>query len=84
VARGRVGSCAWCNAKNRAHEPSCPVGREKARLEELHQSMQRHPSTVKRSHITLVEAKQHTPDCDCSWWCRYFSEHSDDDSGVIV
>jgi hypothetical protein len=81
-------SCAWCNAKNRAHEPSCPVGRELARLAELNQAMERHPSMSKRSHFTVVptavEARQHAPDCDCSWWCRYFSEHADDQPGAIV
>jgi hypothetical protein len=50
--------------------------------------MERHPSMSKRSHFTVVptavEARQHAPDCDCSWWCRYFSEHADDQPGAIV
>jgi hypothetical protein len=75
--------CGWCNAENRQHTPSCPVGREKARLEELNQSMQRHPSVTKRSLLTLVEAERHAPDCDCSWSCRYFAAHADDVSGVF-
>lgn len=79
----RVGSCAWCRATNRAHEPSCPVGREVARIQERQQAMQRHPSIEKRSHMTIVEAKDHAPDCDCSWWCSYFQDHADDEAGVF-
>lgn len=74
----RVVSCAWCKATNREHEPSCPVGREVHRIEELQQARERHPSATTAPTLTLVEAEEHSPDCDCSWWCSYFSAHADD------